>query len=175
MALVWGYDGVGWTTTDEGVQTSTGIAFAFNDDNGASITAVGSGSVSTGYLYISNWNLATAAKMAVYSAAGSLLGVSDPVASGVGTGLIAFNFSSPVAILSGTRYFTYIIPNTNYIDVRTNNAFAGFSVNNSAITYASPEASLPSPSLGNYKPFINWLDAGGGGGGGSAPVSWIRA
>lgn len=163
-ALVWGYDGAGWTSTDEGVQTTGGISFGLNDDNGTSITAVGSATVSTGYCHVSVWQTATSAKMVVYSAAGALIATSNPVTSGAGTGLLTFTFGAPFAIVSGTRYYVYIVPNAGYLDVRTNNAGAGFSIYGSAITYASPEGTVPTPSTGNYRPFIIWLDGGGANG-----------
>lgn len=164
MSLVWGYDGAGWTSTDEGTQTTSGIAFGINASNGASITAIASGSVTSAKLYVSNWQTSTAFKVVVYSADGlTRLGISDAVPSSAGTGLLTATFSTPFSVVNGTDYNVYVVP-TGYLDVRTNNAGPAFSVSVSAITYATPESTLPTPADQSYKIYIIWLDATAAGG-----------
>jgi len=161
MAFLVGQQGAGFANA--GVQSSGGDSTWVDDvsSSGTGYVAVASGTASSVWVNISAWSTATALKIAVYSSARALLGVSDPFTTS-DTGLV----SKPIScsIVSGNAYFLVAIPNSGYVDlVAGNSAFAG-GASQALTSYASPPSTLPAAVTTIGREAVIWLD------GGSSPV-----
>jgi len=159
MATLVGPDGTGWTTTATLFGSSGAEAFWVN----AGYTPVSDGTATTAYVYIESWETTTSAKVLVYRASDRVLlaqsaDISD--AGGVGLRSASITYSPAVA----TPVILAVLPNTGYLQLRTNNAGSTYATYLDAMTYASPDDPLPAGTNTAPREFIIYLDGTASGG-----------
>ena len=139
----------------------------------ATMTATGSASSGTVWIYVAGWTTNTALKVLLYNSSGGLIATLATFTSGQGTGWISQPFTATIA--SGTAYALAYFPSTVTANIGVADTATWMGMQNTSGTYASPPASgLSFPGFDNGDEARGrlsiWLD--GAAAGGSILLPW---